>query len=125
VTYQAKGSIRDVMLGTPAAPPPSPVKLYGKNRNMPCPCGSGKKFKKCCLGKTQTERQQAARDATEQVQQNLKLALMGKTSAQMAMRSEIEKIAPEIAGQFVDEVIVDAAIRQQQHEGLHGDGQTE
>ena len=23
-------------------------------RNDPCPCGSGKKFKKCCLGKAQT-----------------------------------------------------------------------
>jgi len=22
-------------------------------RNEPCPCGSGKKFKKCCLGKDQ------------------------------------------------------------------------
>ena len=21
-------------------------------RNDPCPCGSGKKYKKCCLGKT-------------------------------------------------------------------------
>jgi uncharacterized protein YecA (UPF0149 family) len=21
-------------------------------RNEPCPCGSGKKFKKCCLGKS-------------------------------------------------------------------------
>jgi uncharacterized protein YecA (UPF0149 family) len=23
-------------------------------RNDPCPCGSGKKFKKCCLGKEQS-----------------------------------------------------------------------
>lgn len=23
----------------------------GKNRNKPCPCGSGKKFKKCCINK--------------------------------------------------------------------------
>ena len=21
-------------------------------RNVPCPCGNGKKFKKCCLGRT-------------------------------------------------------------------------
>ncbi len=27
--------------------PPSPPKL---GRNEPCPCGSGKKFKKCCAG---------------------------------------------------------------------------
>ena len=24
------------------------VKMNGKNRNKPCPCGSGKKFKNCC-----------------------------------------------------------------------------
>ena len=24
-------------------------------RNAPCPCGSGKKYKKCCLGKDETE----------------------------------------------------------------------
>lgn len=31
----------------------------GKNkigRNEPCPCGSGKKFKKCCLNKSQDQR---------------------------------------------------------------------
>ena len=28
------------------------VRGYNKvGRNDPCPCGSGKKFKKCCLGK--------------------------------------------------------------------------
>jgi len=30
--------------------PPSAYKNVG--RNDPCPCGSGKKYKKCCLGKT-------------------------------------------------------------------------
>jgi uncharacterized protein YecA (UPF0149 family) len=30
-----------------AVPPPSGVSKAG--RNDPCPCGSGKKFKKCCL----------------------------------------------------------------------------
>lgn len=30
-----------------------PLQIYGKRpgRNSPCPCGSGKKFKKCCLGR--------------------------------------------------------------------------
>ena len=32
----------------PVAPPPLVSKTA---RNAPCPCGSGKKFKKCCLGK--------------------------------------------------------------------------
>ncbi|MHC4985462.1 MAG: SEC-C metal-binding domain-containing protein, partial [Planctomycetota bacterium] len=29
-----------------------PIKADGKvKRNDPCPCGSGKKYKKCCEGK--------------------------------------------------------------------------
>jgi hypothetical protein len=31
-------------------PPPSPTRQRA-GRNDPCPCGSGKKFKKCCLKK--------------------------------------------------------------------------
>ena len=32
--------------------PPAPILADGKvGRNDPCPCGSGKKYKKCCLGK--------------------------------------------------------------------------
>ena len=34
--------------GRPA--PASPSSKVG--RNEPCPCGSGKKYKKCCLGKS-------------------------------------------------------------------------
>ena len=30
------------------APPPAPVTSHKIGRNEPCPCGSGKKFKKCC-----------------------------------------------------------------------------
>jgi hypothetical protein len=31
-----------------------PVKpLYNCGRNEPCPCGSGTKYKKCCINKTQ------------------------------------------------------------------------
>ncbi len=32
------------------SPPPSLEKFPGAGRNDPCPCGSGKKYKKCCLG---------------------------------------------------------------------------
>jgi len=32
--------------------PPTPIRAESKvGRNDPCPCGSGLKFKKCCLGK--------------------------------------------------------------------------
>ena len=34
--------------------PPKPKKAGPKvGRNDPCPCGSGKKFKKCCMAKQQ------------------------------------------------------------------------
>jgi len=32
--------------------------MGGVGRNDPCPCGSGKKYKKCCLGKDTAERRQ-------------------------------------------------------------------
>jgi hypothetical protein len=31
-----------------AAPPPVPLRSTKVGRNQPCPCGSGKKFKRCC-----------------------------------------------------------------------------
>lgn len=35
----------------PSAPPPTqPVRSEKIGRNQPCPCGSGKKYKKCCGG---------------------------------------------------------------------------
>ncbi len=42
----------------PAMPAKNPFRNVG--RNDPCPCGSGKKFKKCCLGKPETELQKIA-----------------------------------------------------------------
>lgn len=33
---------------TPAAPPAPPKPFAGTPRNAECPCGSGKKYKKCC-----------------------------------------------------------------------------
>ena len=33
--------------------PPAPIQGNQKvGRNAPCPCGSGKKFKKCCMNKS-------------------------------------------------------------------------
>jgi uncharacterized protein YecA (UPF0149 family) len=33
-----------------AAPPPEPRRSTKIGRNQPCPCGSGKKYKRCCGG---------------------------------------------------------------------------
>jgi len=37
----------------PLPPPVEPIKSDkdGPGRNDPCPCGSGKKFKQCCINK--------------------------------------------------------------------------
>ena len=31
--------------------PSAPIRIQKAGRNEPCPCGSGKKYKKCCLNK--------------------------------------------------------------------------
>jgi len=31
------------------------INVNGRKRNDPCPCGSGKKFKKCCIDKNKPE----------------------------------------------------------------------
>lgn len=36
-------------IGGPVATPPAPPSPSQTGRNEPCPCGSGKKFKKCCI----------------------------------------------------------------------------
>jgi uncharacterized protein len=45
---QAGGSIAGFMASVRAGSGKSPV----TGRNDPCPCGSGKKYKKCCLGRS-------------------------------------------------------------------------
>jgi uncharacterized protein YecA (UPF0149 family) len=44
-----------MLMGADDTEPPIPeapvlLPLHEVGRNDPCPCGSGKKFKKCCLG---------------------------------------------------------------------------
>jgi hypothetical protein len=44
-------------------------------RNDPCPCGSGKKYKSCCLARDKAE--QAERIAWERAAQDMRVALIG------------------------------------------------
>ena len=45
--------LRDMFHQDPRALLPSlPRRRQGVGRNAPCPCGSGKKYKHCCLLKT-------------------------------------------------------------------------
>lgn len=48
--------------------------LAGVNRNGPCPCGSGRKWKRCCLDQEQDAR---------------RLAMMAQDSEQQALRDEL------------------------------------
>ena len=49
----------DILAGLPLLPEDGPTRAQPLRRaqkvgrNAPCPCGSGRKFKKCCLGKTE------------------------------------------------------------------------
>jgi len=50
-------------------------------RNEPCPCGSGKKYKKCCFGKeeaeaTERERKQEQQEALMTMMVNLNRSLL-------------------------------------------------
>jgi len=44
----SKAKVKEVDTA-PKVMPVTPSNKIG--RNMPCPCGSGKKYKKCCLNK--------------------------------------------------------------------------
>lgn len=47
VLADAKTLDRDKQPATPREPP-KPLARQAAGRNEPCPCGSGKKYKRCC-----------------------------------------------------------------------------
>ena len=51
----------DKVYHRPMEVPPTPKQMARKppkvGRNEPCPCGSGKKFKKCCLLQTSRDKE--------------------------------------------------------------------
>jgi preprotein translocase subunit SecA len=54
--YMSQEQIEDIKAADQAgAPPADPVTIRNRgekaSRNDPCPCGSGKKFKNCCMRK--------------------------------------------------------------------------
>jgi hypothetical protein len=50
----------------PISLPAVPARSIKIGRNEPCPCGSGKKYKKCCLAKDEAQAHQAAAALPEQ-----------------------------------------------------------
>jgi hypothetical protein len=71
--------------GDEAAAPPAPFRDVG--RNDPCPCGSGRKYKKCCLGKAEAVRRQ---DSTKAETGRLEDDWIRKLSAYAADRLGVE-----------------------------------
>jgi len=53
LAYQLIPELADVPVKRPMTLPsvPEPTAYEGVGRNDPCPCGSGKKYKQCCLRK--------------------------------------------------------------------------
>jgi uncharacterized protein len=49
-THESFRKLRQAAL--PKAPPPARVSAARVGRNEPCPCGSGKKYKKCCIDRS-------------------------------------------------------------------------
>ena len=47
MTYKNTKEIQEMLQNKPV----DILKYIGVGRNHPCPCGSGKKFKKCCIDK--------------------------------------------------------------------------
>jgi predicted O-linked N-acetylglucosamine transferase (SPINDLY family) len=63
------------------------------HRNDPCPCGSGKKFKRCCLEKMAT-RSHAAEDASQHVQSALQHHRAGRMQQAEALYLQALQLAP-------------------------------
>lgn len=94
----------------PNTPPPQVVEGYTMRRavartgrNEPCPCGSGKKYKHCCIEKDQQRLKrsgriagQAGEDVWENPEQHLTRDLMDICNPHEIVRFKPEKIAPEL-----------------------------
>lgn len=67
-----------------------PARSDKVGRNEPCPCGSGKKHKKCCLGR---ERQQQSENPASTVGDDIMPELKGRDFSSLAeLDSEIQRI---------------------------------
>lgn len=70
----------------PDAPPPKALRematpAFRCERNAPCPCGSKKKFKKCCIGKTATPSNMEARLSAAEVREDTRGKSIGHDAA--------------------------------------------
>lgn len=69
-------------------------------RNKPCPCGSGIKYKKCCL---YGQEQEAFTQGNEQVYALLKQLVPGKTSSADENSEEFQRLE-DWANRYLDRI---------------------
>ncbi len=69
------------------------MKMQRISRNDPCPCGSGKKFKHCCLGK---QNNTASHHGAAGISETLRKALEGR---QFSSLEETQAFVNQIAQQ--------------------------
>ena len=62
------------------------------SRNSPCPCGSGKKYKKCCMGQDEKAAAEARREAEESEQQR-QLAEAAEHDRFIKYATELEELS--------------------------------
>ena len=72
--------------------------MAGPGRNDPCPCGSGKKFKHCCLTRPQTATGITPRDRTEAFEALLKFS----------RREQFDEVVAESAREWADMPVASA-----------------
>lgn len=82
-------------------------------RNDPCPCGSGKKFKKCCIDKPEY-RQSAAGTATP----TLSRSTSASTKNSVSLNSLLTKAKPAVTQQDLDMLF--RAVQGAKHERIDG-----
>jgi hypothetical protein len=71
------------------------------NRNDPCPCGSGKKYKKCCLGKSDNIA------ASDEMQAILAAVRNKMESGEVSSRDEAQKLLSDLMNRKNSEPLVD------------------
>lgn len=74
-------------------------------RNAPCPCGSGKKYKKCCLAKDEEARRSVIEDRERRELLVKKVAEEDEEDEELFVDEEEEELEEEFEDEFYDEAL--------------------
>ena len=67
-------------------------------RNDPCPCGSGKKFKKCCLGKRSVKRE--PQSLIKKLPEDIKMKILRHQNEEKIRKEEFGEVRPIVHADF-------------------------